>query len=223
MPTLNTIVDSGELNFSIIRGFDRLDPEHMGVPSYNETTRTFTLTPNNDYFVFWAGRKKFTKTSPQSVTWNNVTGYYYFYFDTSGVLQSILASSITEGIFLQSAICGLIYWNATEGKAIVQAVDEQHGIDIRPSVHARLHNCEGAKWSKGGDINGITNGSNTYTGIDALVSYDEDIRISTNATTTHPFIWREGSDGAWVEGNPNNEVGYQGISYTYWNEFTGGA
>ncbi len=223
MAELNDIVDSGEINFTPMRGFNRLDPDHMGAPSYNEGTRTFTLTPDNTYFEFWAGRKKFTKTTAQSVVWDDVTGTYYFYFDTSGVLQSVNASSLSATVFQTSAICGLVYWNAAESKALIQAVDEQHGIDIRPSEHLNLHLCDGAKWAApGGDITGLADGSSTYTNIGFMLSFDEDIAMATALSTLHPFIYREGADGAWVEtATPNNNVGHDGGGNTYYNEDTG--
>lgn len=208
---------------SVLRGFNRLDPDHMGVPSYNTTTRTFTLTPDNTYFEFWAGREKFTKTTAQSVIWDDTTATYYFYFDTDGVLQFVDATALSATVFQTSAICGMVYWNAVESAAFIQAVDEQHGIDMRPSTHLRLHLCDGAKWAApGGNVTGLVDESDTYTGISNQLSFDEDIPMMTLASTTHPFIYKEGADGAWVESaTPNNSVGHDGGGNTYYNQNTG--
>lgn len=110
----------------------------MGVPSYDAASRTFTLTPDHYYLEFWAGGGYFKKTTAQSIVFPDTTGTYYFYFDTNGELQYILNASLTEAIFLVSAICGLVYYNKTAGVAD-GAKDEQHGVNNMGGMSSPTH------------------------------------------------------------------------------------
>ena len=210
-----------------LRGFDRLIPDTMGVPAYDEGTRTFSLSVKGGetYFQFYVGGVLFRKTSTESVIWDNTSGIYYFYFDTDGVLQFVINSSLSEIIFKTSAICGMCSWDAVAGKAIVQAVDEQHGILMDSATHFRLHLVEGARYMQGGDITGLADSSDVYTSIAMLVSADEDITIVNSEITTTPFIYKEGANGEWKETALDLKVGHivSGDTYISWNEFTGGA
>jgi len=205
------------------RGWNRSDPDSMGTITYDTSTRNFSISvlSGQTEFSFYAGGNYYTYTDTESVNWPDITGTHYFYFDIDSDLQTAQVSTITEEIFTQSAICGLVYWNATTGEAIVQAIDEQHGEAMPSADHFLHHMTLGAMYSKGGDITGIVDGNDNYTSVDSLLSFDEDIPISNNSGTTHPFIWREGSDGAWVQSTVfTNEVGYTapGDTYTSWNE-----
>ncbi len=223
---------NSETNLSIAqkkRGFDRLDADTMGVPAYDEATQIFTLSvkAGQSYFHFWSNGVEFIKTTTQSKAWGATTGTYYFYFDHDGVLQVAGSHAVTEAIFVTSAICGLVYWNSDSGKAIVQAVDEQHGIIMDASTHYRLHNRTGAVWFHGGDITGLADGSDVFTSVAIVYSFDEDIKIATSGTITSaniPFIYKNGT-GGWIEVvNTGGTVGYNGGSGDiFWNEYTGGA
>ena len=210
-----------------MRGFDRLQPDLMGVPSYNTGTRTFSIAVKGGQskFMFYADGKRWDKTATESIVWPNVSGIYYFYFDTSGVLQYIINSSLTELIFKTSAICGMCSWDAVAGTAIVQAVDEQHGIIMDAATHFRMHLAEGARYMQGGDITGLADASDVYTSIAMLVSADEDITIVNSEITTTPFIYKEGANGEWKETSVDLKIGHivGGDSNISWNEFTGGA
>ena len=233
-PLKNTLKTSGEVeyikkDYGVIRGFNRLDPDHMGVPSYTVGTRTFALTPDHTYFEFFANGIKYTKSSAESVVWDITTGRYYFYFDVDGVLQSVAASGMTGAIFDTCAICGLVYWNATSGEAIIQASDEQHGAvnmgGIDPREHFRVHLSIGAVHLQGGNITGLVDGSDVYTSIATVVSADEDITHVNTTITTTPFMYRLGVGGDWYEtATPNLKIGHvnSGDSDICWNQNNGG-
>lgn len=205
------------------RGFDRRNRDTIGVPAYDAGTRTFSLSvkAGESYFGFWADGKRHNKYSTESIVWPIAAETYYFYFDINGDLQYITAPSMTEEIFLKSAICGLVYWNGTE--IIVQANDEQHGVRVNPPFHFSHHLTTGSLWSMGGDVTGIVAGNSTYTGIATVVSLDEDIVNITNSTTTHPFIYRDGADGVWKQTIADNNIGHivSGDTFISWNEWTG--
>jgi hypothetical protein len=51
---------------------------------------------------------------------------------------------------------------------------------------------------------------------------DEDISIVTLATTTHKWIYRDGSAGGWVKSSvADNKIAYMGSSYAQYNEWDG--
>ena len=224
---LGTFFDPNNLyadNFKM-RGFDRLNPETMGDPSADEPTRTFSyaVKSGQSSFHFWAGGRRFTKTTTQTVQWADTTGTYYFYFDTNGVLQSVANASMSSAIFLTSAICGLGYYNK-ENNTFWLANDEAHGIIMDAATHFRMHLCEGFKYAQGGEITGLADASDDYTSIGTAVHFDEDILLVSIESTAHKFMYRNGTEGGWIlTSTANDKVAHMGTTRSYWNEYTGGA
>jgi len=224
--SIKDLIETGtitELNKS--RGFDRLLPDTMGIPSYDEATRTFSMSVKGGetYFQYWAEGIRVEKTTTQSIVWDNTTGARYFYFDKSGVLNQIADSDMTYEIFVKNAICGFVGFNATTGKLIVQATDEQHGIGMPAPTHFRLHKRDGAVHLGGGEITGMADGSEVYTSISEVTSADEDINIVTSATTTTPFLYRIGAANAFVEtATPDLNLALLDSSKTQYNKEVGG-
>ncbi len=204
------------------RGFERLDPDSMGDIDYNISGRTFSISPKSGEtsFHFYVKGYAHHKTSTESVVWPNTTGTYYFYFDTDGDIQYIENGGWTETQFKKSAICGLVYYNATSGEAIIQAVDEQHGVIMDASSHFETHMSDGAKWMNvGGEISGLTDASAVYSGISTGLFCDEDITFVTIASSTHPFMYRSGATNEWYQTSADNNVAYKnGDTYATWNE-----
>ena len=206
------------------RGFDRNNPDTMPDVTYSAIDQTLSVAVKSGQssFHLWSGGTKYTFTTTQTVQWTDASEMYYFYFDTDGVLQFAKHSDINSEIFLNVAICGLCYYNKTEG-TVWGAPDEMHGIGMSPNTHFRLHMVEGFKHSTGGDITGLVDASSTYTGISSAIHFDEDIFLTSSASTTHKFMYREGADGLWkLTATADNNVGYSAPSgNTYWNEWTG--
>ena len=218
----NNLISDGTYRH-IERGFDRQNPDTMPDVSYDASTRTISLSVKSGQssFSFYAGGKYYEKTTTQTFIWGDASGMYYFYFDINGDLQGILHTALDAETFFHSAVCGLCYFNKVEG-TVWGAPDEMHGIDIPPSVHLRLHTVDGFKHSSGGDITGLVDASSTYTSIGSAYHFDEDIYIASLETTTHKFMYREGAEGLWkLSPTADNNVGYMGTSYVYWNEWTG--
>ena len=205
-----------------INGYDLLDPDTLPDLSFVTGTRTFTASvqaakPN---FSFWVDSKKITKTTSQTVIIPDVTGTYYVVFDNSGTLQSIPQSSVVAVHFYENAITGLVYWNATDGTAILG--DERHGILMDARTHHYNHSTFGARYESGLDITGLTNGGTTYTNTTSGYFWDEDIRHTISLLSTSPFIYRLGATGEWTGTTPDNKVSHTaGGSYHVWNEWTG--
>ena len=211
-------------NSKWLRGWNRLDPDSMGTITWTESTRTFSIAPvtGRDGFYFWSGGKLFRKTTAQSVVIPDTSGTYYVYFGTDGLIGYIEHANITEAIFKTVCITSLCYYNATESK-LWYAKDEQHGILMDPATHYRMHFAEGTAYMSGLGVSGLADASDTYTSIASGVTADEDITISTSSATTHPFMYRDGSNGDWKETAADNKCGYidSGDTYCSWNEDTG--
>jgi len=207
------------------RGFDRLNPDSMGNCSYDFTTRTFSIEPKagQSSFTFYAKGVFYEKTVAENITFPDVSGTYYFYFDVNGDLQYDLHTDLTEEIFLTSAITGLCYYDAVD-KIGEYASDEQHGLIISPSTHFNLHMTRGFKWAVGGDIEGLTDGGDTFSKITASLHFDEDIPISTAEITTKPFMYRSGANGEWKLTSSTNKIGYikSGDTYVSFNKKVAG-
>ena len=211
---------------NIKRGWDRLNPDSLGTISYDFATRTMSISPKTgqDEFYFWSNDRLFSKTSTQSVVFPDVSGTYYFYFDTDGILQYILDDDWTHDLFVKIAITGLVYYDAV-AKSGWYASDEQHGVLMNSACHYRLHTVDNYKWSRiGGNIIGLTDASDTYTKIEWGIWEDEDISITIAETTEHPFIYRSGTNGEWKMTAADNKVGYvnSGDTYVCYNKYSGG-
>lgn len=213
-----------ETNF--INGFDLQTPTSLGTLGWVDATRTFSIAVQGgeSNFYFWANGTKITKTTTQSVVVPDVTGTYYIYFDNSGVLQAVEESVMPLSVIYENAITGLIYWNKTQAAAFVGS--EQHGIRMSASTHAYNHLTIHARFDDTDgivDINGLTNLGTTYTGTTSGHFWDEDIRHTIAAQSTHPFLYRLGTTGEWTQTTVSNLVNYKDGADTYfsWNEDTG--
>jgi len=206
------------------RGFNRLNPNTKGEVSAVASTQTFSHSVKGGEleFYFWAGGIKYSKTTTQSITFTNTTGTYYFYYDTSGVLQFIENSAMTEDIFLVSAICGLVYYNKEEG-TVWLAKDEFHGIIMDSADHLLTHMTLKFRNSHGGDITGLADGSTTFTNISTGVYHDEDIIKATPTSTALKFMYRDGTTGGWKlhSNTADNAIALMNGSNAVWNEWNG--
>ena len=219
----NEIIEDQFHTTPYMRGFDRLDTDTMGEPSIDLATRTFkwSVKSGQSYCHFWVSGTHFKKIDTQSVVWADETGTYYFYFDADGVLQSIAHADLSAEIFLKSAICGLVYYNKEAGTAWL-AEDEAHGIMMDANTHLRLHLVDGFKYSRGGEIDGLADGSDEYGSISSAAHFDEDIPILSVESVEHRFMYRSGAVGGWVLSDPSDKIAYIGTTYAQYNEEVGG-
>jgi len=215
------LAEIGETKFW--NGFDRQNPDSMGDLSWNNSTRTMTISPKSGEsdFHFWSKGKKFSKTSSQSIQIPDTTGAYYLYFDENGSIQYILQTSLVLSYYENYALFAFVYWNATD--SIGLPGDERHGIRMSGATHAYNHLTTGARYEDGMDIEGLVSGNKTYTKTTSGHMWDEDIRHIISEQTTHKFLYRKGTNGEWTVTSANNYVGYlpSGNTYYVWNEWDG--
>lgn len=198
--------------------------EPMGFPSrstssisFDNTTKTFTISPVGSEFIVWTKGIRRTYSTPQSVSIgaSPATGLYYIYFNSLGVLSV----RTTYFDWDNDAMVAYIYWNSNTATAPFVA-DERHGIVLDWATHEYLHRTRGAVIANGFSLsNYITTGdgaSNAHAQFDLGngTFFDEDLEVNithsatpTTGTFTQilqggaeiPVFYLSGSDGAWVK------------------------
>jgi hypothetical protein len=163
------------------------------VISFVNGTRTFTIAPTTisyDYYVL--GHKK-TKYAPESITWTDTPGAWFFYF-----VDTVLTASQTPWTFgTNNVFIAEGYWDADHNEMILFA-EERHGLTMDWATHQRFHRSinGGAMIEKDNFLPGnyilTGNGSsNTHCQFSITNGFlnDEDIRlaITNSATPTLPF------------------------------------
>jgi len=69
----------------VTEGTGFVDPDASTL-AFDDGTRTFSITPVGDSFVFWAFGNRYEKTSVETKQIDDVAGLWYIYYDSSGVL-----------------------------------------------------------------------------------------------------------------------------------------
>jgi hypothetical protein len=146
--------------------------------SFDNATRTLTISPIGDTFTVWVKAKRFVFDSPQQVQIPNITDLYYVYFDEFGELKQ-KTSFFT---FSSEALTSYVYWDADAGICSYLA-EERHGIVLDWQTHEYLHRTRGAAIASGFDISNYTlNGTGTLNSdvqfdISNGTFFDEDVKI----------------------------------------------
>jgi hypothetical protein len=143
-----------------VREERRMSKEPTGFPNRTDSTltftngtRTFSIAPAGSFFDFFVQGVKYIKTTAQTVVIPNTEGLWYFYFDTSGVLQT--TNTFTSAIIRDFAFVAVLYWDATNARAIYFA-EERHGLTMDGATHSYLHNSIGAVYLSGYALGSFT-------------------------------------------------------------------
>ncbi len=193
--------------------------------------RTFTIAPVDDEFVFYVQGVKYTKVNTESVTFPDVQGLVWFYYDETGTLRA--ANSITDGIFTQSALVAIANWEA-DTNTITYFGEERHGITMDGRTHEYLHRTEGTRFVEGHaltdinpDASGNDNDSATLS-VESGTIADEDLILAAAGTVSSTQQWyvyyRSGPQGIFKRYGPTDYPVIPGTSGRLaWNEFSGGS
>lgn len=149
--------------------------------SFNDSTRTFTITPVGSFSVYFSG-SPVTFSTPQSQTIPNTSGIYFFYFDrATGALT--VASTFSEDIISTHVFASVVAWNAVQGKHVYFA-DERHGLVMDGATHLHLHTSLGAQYISGlglgdftVDASGDLNAHAQFSVANGVIR-DEDLKFS---------------------------------------------
>lgn len=200
--------------------------------SWDDGTRTLTVTPNGTFFKVFAAGRAFIYTAPLSLQIPDTTGQHVLFIDDSGGLKSVQSDAITPNIVKRDALVAVVYWNSTQGTAVLVG-DERHGL-MDAQTHLHLHESIGSQIQRDSSeglfrmlgIQGFGNGNNdnaAWVAIEAGTLRDEDVQLRSDATltnfgaagsppfdaapaspTTMPTIWRAGAGGEWYIQAANN-------------------
>ena len=155
--------------------------------SFNNSTRTLTISPTGTFFEVFVKGRSFEVTSGV-LTIPNVTGLYYVFFEIDSQ-QISFGYQTTYFDFGNQAPVAYVYWNATTGKAEFFA-DERHGVTLDWQTHEYLHRTRGAAMANGFGLSGYTttgtgaNAADAQAGLAGGTFFDEDLEVQVVASTT---------------------------------------
>jgi hypothetical protein len=151
------------------------------VISFDDGTRTFTITGNHDIYI---NAVKTTKSATTTVI-ADTTGLHWVYYDSAGLVQN---STTFPG--WENVVMALVYWNTTTDKGILS--DERHSYKMDVDTHRIEHNTVGTRYDAltGGLV--LTADDTTFSLTTGAI-YDEDIRHSIPATTTGLVLYKNGA------------------------------
>jgi hypothetical protein len=172
----------GEITKDIIGFVDR-DTSSI---SFNDNTRTFTLTLNSETPVYQNGTLV-KLTGSYDLVIGNTDGGRYIKYDKN--LDSLVEIGDIPS-FTEDLLVGYVYWNSTSQKAIIVG-DERHGAEVDTQWHSTQHVDIGAVWRTGGSASyTLDNDAEVTLGFATpLVLADEDlVHVVTNSTTgSNPY------------------------------------
>ena len=208
----------------------------QSVIAFNNTSRTFSISPVGASFEIWTKGVKRTITDTRSITIPDLTGLYYIYFDTTGTLQY----KTTFFDWPNDCITAYVYWN-DDVKNAPFIGDERHGITLDWQTHEYLHRTRGAAIANGFNAGNYVilgdGSSNTHIQLDIASGtfFDEDLQVDIVATNT-PVVntWDQDligparipmfylSGDAWVLDAPTDFPVKQGTTLPQYNLNTAG-
>jgi hypothetical protein len=165
--------------------------------SFNDATRTFSITPVNASFNVWCKGIKYNFTSTQSVQIPTTSGLYYIYFNADGVLSH--RSTVFD--WENDTPVAYVYWNSADATAYFVA-DERHGITMDWATHEYLHRTRGAVIANGFSISNFTTSGTGASNADAQFDlgngtfFDEDLEVNiTHSNSPTPNTWQQDLQG----------------------------
>jgi len=170
--------------------------------TFDESIRTFVLTPNATSYIIYSNSKKITISTSQNVVWNDTEGNKFLYFDDTGALISIDSFSID--LIEKYCYVSSFYWDATNKRILGNPINEFHGL-MPVSVHSYVHFLENTRYENGAGItvnatgNGSADSHCQFAGASFAIR-DEDIKhtgVSRVVTDTVVKIYRDST--AWRE------------------------
>jgi hypothetical protein len=221
----NTRIDNLEEIIEVTsepRGFENRTDSSL---SFNESTRTFTISGN---YNIWNAGVKYPKTGETS-TISNSTGSFFFYYNAAGVFTT--SSPGVPWNLMTDVPIALVYWDAVTQKGIL--LEERHGIVMDSATHAYLHKTVGTRNVSIGLLSGLatipestTSISGQQFGIGSSIIADEDIESTLSAFVdggTYTVVSKAGSGNDWRITSGRNLPFLVGATpYIAFNENVGG-
>lgn len=197
--------------------------------SWDDGTRTLTLTPVGDSFTILHSGTPYTFTAAVTQQIPDSEGIHQIYFDADGEIQTSTLPT-TEELIRDDVYVANINWDADNSMAIAVG-DERHGL-MPWQVHLWLHLFQKAQYSNGLALGAITadgsgdDDSHATMSITSGVIVDEDIFHTIPAQSSpaqFPLLYKSGASGLWRVAAATNAPVYNGGSgRARFNEYTGG-
>lgn len=194
--------------------------------SFNEGSRTFSISPVSTSFDVFSNGVKYTKSATSTLVCSNTEGLHVLYYNDSGVLSE--ATSLSTDHILRWAIIAMYYWNVADQKMVPGLQDERHGCQWASSQHLLDHLAIGAEYESGLDIELTADGNGSsidhvrYTATSGYFQ-DEDLR---HAVLPHAladnisYMYRSGTD-SWRSISTPNIITTAGSGRAAYNYFDG--
>ena len=198
------------------RGFENTTDSSI---MFSDSTRTFNISGN--YYI-WQNGIRYAKTG-ESQQLPNTTATYYLYYDAN----ANFGYSTTPWEILTGVPIAIIYWNATDGKGILN--NERHGIIMDSVTHKYLHETIGSKIDYAGALDSFiltqatTTSAGQQFGIGSSSFFDEDINTVTSPKVSggpYTIIYKEGTGTDWRI-STNNGFPYKIGTYIQYNQLSG--
>jgi hypothetical protein len=130
---LQLAMDTIDNNLIVQNGFENREDS---VITFDDLTRTFTISPVGDSFTVWSFGRKFVITQPKSIQLEDVEGYNYIHFNIEGELEIDTEFNLNELVY-NGAYCGYVNWDAANSKATFFGDERHKRMDAES--HAYLH------------------------------------------------------------------------------------
>lgn len=201
--TVDTRSSDHTVEVNDINGFPGDQRDNITL-SFENSTRTFTISSSSYPYHYYVLGEKFEKESSDSIVITDTEGLHVFYYDDDTLNTLVNPNDAQlDSVIRTKSIVSYIYWNATDSMYNYFA-NELHGISMSPVTHAYLHFTRGAQYLSGLGLNSISTGqsgdidSHAQFGVDAGYYADEDIIItsdSTSSTSGLSIYYLDGANG----------------------------
>lgn len=202
-------IDTVLANFDIINNPTGFPDRTSTTISFDNSTRTFTISPVSSSFDFYFDGKKFTKSSPQTVVIPDTIGNHFILFNSSGTLISTQVGG-ADNLLINNVFVAVLYWD-TVRQELVYFGEERHGL-MDPTVHKLWHLTRGTQYLSGLGLGNFPGGfplgnsdSDAQFSCEDGTVVDEDIYIDINDGSPQelstilqaPVFYKYGSSGFW--------------------------
>jgi len=155
-------------------------------PSFDDATRTFSLTPLSPAttFEYFVQGVKYTKTGVQSKQITDVTGIHFLVYNGATLEETDSAGWLAALKGKTKCLVAAIYWNATHQVAILKS-GEPHTWTISGQDHYWKHHTIGTRYG-GGLVLSIA-ANNWQLDVTEGEIFDEDIDVLIKDSTTVIF------------------------------------
>ena len=202
------------------------------VMSFNDGTRTLSISPAVTSFSYWHKGEKFTKTAASTIQPVETSRISLIYFNGNTLsVTSNETSDEIDTIFREKAPVALLYWNTADSTSVFFG-EERHGIQMDGKTHQYLHRINGAQIRSGLGLTAFTadqsgnNDPSAQFGVAVGILFDEDIANDITAvseTVGLTICYRDGVGGNWrVTSNAGFSILTNGTARMTYNQESSG-